>query len=150
MYRKILSDELKSDPLGRGYEFMSASEIITSLLNVDREVFLPIPSDDLLGWAAANGRYIKIKRVAEDDSLSDEIRSIAWGAMTLLDRDGISLDLNDSSIVAMIDALILAGVFVEAEKQELFALSATQMSRAIELGIPTSLQLDFIEKVRTL
>ena len=70
--------------------------------------------------------------------------------MTLLDRDGISLDLNDVSIVAMIDALVLAGVFVEAEKQELFALSATQMSRAIELGIPTSLQIDFIEKVRTL
>ena len=143
-----LRDELLNDPLGRGYSSMDEVGVIHSLSQVDREVLFPIKSNDLLAWSAANGRYMKIKRVAEDEVQSDEIRSIAWASMKMIERDGTDLDLNLSDRASMLGALVTATVLSQADKDDLYFIATQTISRAQELSISLPLQRNDITKAR--
>lgn len=143
-----LRDELLNDPLGRGYASMDEVEVIHSLIEVDRDILSPIKSDNLLAWSAMGGRFMKIKRVAEDETQSDEIRSIAWAAMKMIERDGTDLDLNLSDRAAMLDTLVSSEILSESDKDDLYDVATRTISRANELNIHLPLQRNDIIKAR--
>lgn len=145
----VLRDELLNDPLGVGYNSMSNLEVIQSLLEVNRSVLKPIPSDDLLAWAGMNGRFVKITRAAEDESNSDELRSVAWAARTMVERDGTDLDLNLSDRTGMLSLLVSEGVILESDKQDLVNMATVAASRAEELDLGFRFQQDDIQKARS-
>ena len=148
MNMTVLKDELLNDPLGRGYSSMSDLEVIQSLLEVNRSVLTSILSDDLLAWAGMNGRFVKITRVEEDETKSDELRSVAWAARTMVERDGTDLDLNLPDREAMLDLLVSEGVIDSSDKDDLVSLASRQVSRAEELGLGFRFQQDDIQKAR--
>ena len=143
-----LRDELLNDPLGRGYASMDEVEVIHSLIEVNRDVLFSIRSDNLLAWSAMGGRFMKIKRAMEDEAQSDEIRSIAWAAMKMVERDGTDLDLNLSDRAAMLDALVASGILSESDKDDLYDAATQTISRASELNIHLPLQRNDITKAR--
>ena len=143
-----LRDELLNDPLGRGYTSMDEVGVIHSLIEVDRDVLIPIRSDDLLAWSAMSGRFMKIKRAMEDETKTDEIRSIAWAAMKMIERDGTDLDLNLSDRAAMLDTLVSAENLSESDINDLYSVATKTISRAQELNIRLPLQRDDIIKAR--
>lgn len=143
-----LRDELLNDPLGRVYASMDEVEVIHSLIEVDRDVLIPIRSDDLLAWSAMGARFMKIKRAMEDEAKADEIRSIAWAAMKMIERDGTDLDLNLSDRAAMLDTLVSAEILSESDKNDLYSAATKTISRAQELNIRLPLQRDDIIKAR--
>ena len=143
-----LRDELLNDPLGRGYAPMDEVGVIHSLIEVDRDVLIPIRSDDLLAWSAMGGRFMKIKRAMEDEAKTDEIRSIAWASMKMIERDGTDLDLNLADRAAMLDTLVAAEILSESDKNDLYSAATKTISRAQELNIRLPLQRDDIIKAR--
>ena len=143
-----LRDELLNDPLGRGYTSMDEVGVIHSLIEVDRDVLIPIRSDDLLAWSAMSSRFMKIKRAMEDEAKPDEIRSIAWAAMKMIERDDTDLDLNLSDRAAMLDTLVSAEILSESDKNDLYSVATKTISRAQELNIRLPLQRDDIIKAR--
>ena len=143
-----LRDELLNDPLGRGYASMDEVEVIHSLIEVDRDVLISIRSDDLLAWSAMSGRFMKIKRAMEDETKTDELRSIAWAAMKMIERDGTDLDLNLSDRASMLDTLVAAEILSESDKNDLYTTATQTVSRAHELNIRLPLQRDDIIKAR--
>ena len=145
----VLKTELLSDPIGRGYASMADLEVIQSLLEVNRSVLLPILSEDLLAWAGGNGRFIKITRVAEDETKSDEIRSVAWAARTMVERNGTDLDLNLPDRSGMVDLLVSEGVISTLDRDVLVSMATKQASRAEELGLGARFQQDDIQKARS-
>ena len=143
-----LRNELLNDPLGRGYASMDEMEVIHSLIEIDRDILFPIRSDNLLAWSAMGGRLMKIKRVAEDETQSDEIRSIAWAAMKMVERDSTDLDLNLSDRAAMLNVLVASGILSESDKDDLYDVATQTISRASELNIHLPLQRNDIIKAR--
>ena len=122
--------------------------VIHSLIEVDRDVLIPIRSDDLLAWSAMSSRFMKIKRAMEDEAKTDEIRSIAWAAMKMIERDGTDLDLNLSDRAAMLDTLVSDEILSESDKNDLYSVATKTISRAQELNIRLPLQRDDIIKAR--
>ena len=143
-----LRDELLNEPLVRAYASMEEIEVIHSLIEVNRDVIFPIKSDDLLAWSAMNGRFMKIKNLAEDSGQSDEMRSIAWASMKMIERDGTDLDLNLPDRAAMLDTLVSSGILDQSDKDDLYTIATRTVSRAQELNIPLPLQRNDIEKAR--
>lgn len=82
----------------------------------------PIPSSEMLSWAAASGRLDKL-RSAASTHISQDVRSIANAAMTLIQRDNTSLDLSLPDRAAMVDALVAASVLTSDDRSSLYALA---------------------------
>lgn len=129
-----LRDELVNDPLSRGYASMSDAEIAASLNVKDRAAQRPIPSAELLAWAAADGRYDKINDAANNHA-SPAVRSLASAGRLMIQRDGTELNLAIADRAAMVAALVGADVLSADDKTSLEALAIQQTSRAAELGI---------------
>lgn len=133
-----LADEIRLDPLGRGYAGMSDDEIAVSLRAKDRTFKSPITSTELLAWGSADGRLARIKRVAEmanagGDAAVDALQSAGIGAWLMVHRDAPSLDLNLQDRNELLDGLVAGGVLAAADKTALEALATTTGSRAEEL-----------------
>ena len=91
---------------------------------------------------------MKIKNLAEDSGQSDEMRSIAWASMKMIERDGTDLDLNLPDRAAMLDTLVSSGILDQSDKDDLYTIAIRTVSRAQELNIPLPLQRNDIEKAR--
>ena len=91
----VLSNEINNDPLGAGYASMDAYQIRDSINEKTRSAYKVLTSNDLLKWSGINGRYIKIKTAADNTGLSDEIRSAAFAAVVMVERDNTLFDYND-------------------------------------------------------
>ena len=73
---------------------------------------------------------------------SEQTRIPLLAAYKMIDRDNATLDLNLTDRVAMVDALVLAGVFSAANKVSLFALGTIKIS-VLELnGLGSSTPAD--------
>jgi hypothetical protein len=144
----ILREELLNDPLGRAYASMDEIEVIHSLMEVNRDAIFPIKSDNLLAWSAMNGRFMKIKNLAEDDAQSDELRSIAWASMKMIERDETDLDLSLPDRAVMLDTLVSVGTLDQSDKDDLYTMATRTISRAEELNVPLPLQRNDIERAR--
>ncbi len=139
---KALQDELKNDPLGRGYASMSDAEVAADLNTVYRTRIVPISSAELLAWAgggaddasATPSRYERIEDAAANHA-SPAVRGVAKAALRLIERDGTQLDLNLPDRQQMVDALVSGGVITSTEKDDLYSLGTESVSRAQELGL---------------
>ena len=131
-----LADELANDPLSRGYASMDSYALRDSLNNKDRSSYQALTSNELLKWSGINGRYIKVKTAAENTSLTDEIRSAAYAAVVMVDRDNTVFDYNDSNSQDIMNILVTNNVISESDKTDLIDFATVLISRAEELGLP--------------
>ena len=131
-----LADEIANDPLSRGYTPMDLYAVRDSLNNKDRSSYQTLTSNELLKWSGINGRYIKVKTAAENTSLSDEIRSAAYAAVVMVDRDNTVFDYNDSNSQDIMNILVTNNVISDSDKTDLTNSATILISRAEELGLP--------------
>lgn len=94
----------------------------------------PVSSANLLAWAGGGSRYMKLKNAA-DSHADDAIKSIAWAALTMIQRDGTDFDFNKADRAAMLDALVGASVLDPTDKSDLEDLANTNISRATQLNL---------------
>ena len=138
----ILRSELTADPLGRDYAAMTDQQAADSLNERNRPAPLrPIPSGDLLGWSSAganSGLPSDLARnqrltAAASDASAPETAGIAEAALVLLTR--VESDLDVVRYSTSIAALVIGGVFTQAESDELTALATpADISRGTEIG----------------
>jgi hypothetical protein len=87
------------------------------------KVKVPIGSAALLAWAGDKGLLVRLDRLRADATKSDRLRSVAWAALLLIQRDGTKLDPNDPRHVGMIQGMTQAGVLTAGEAAELTEMS---------------------------
>ena len=124
-----LRDELLNDPLNIGYLAMSDDECAASLNDPIRQVIGQATRTDFIRWAA---RHDSLNKLESDTGAT---KSISRAVLFMMQTDGV-IDFTDPEIVAMMDALVTAGVFTQTEKDDLMALATKTVSRAQELGLP--------------
>jgi hypothetical protein len=132
----VLSNEINNDPLGLGYASMDAYQIRDSINGKTRSAYKVLTSNDLLKWSGINGRYIKIKTAADNTGLSDEIRSAAFAAVVMVERDNTLFDYNDGDSQSIFNVLVSNDIISEDDKNDLLATLTENISRAQELGLP--------------
>ena len=119
---------------------------------INRTRIVPITSGELLAWSAGAGagdrpRLIKIE---EGTMAADEqIAAICKVAEGTINRDGTELDLSKQDRVAMVAALVAAGVLSQSDSDSLYALATQQISRANELGL-SNVRAGTVEQARAL
>jgi len=126
--------EIKTDPLGRGYAQMSDDDLWESLQQTNRTRLCVVNSRQLLEWIAAESRYMKLENAAANVSLGDAVRSVVKAAIKLVDRPDTLLDLTQQSQLGMLNALQLSGVFSGDDYQSLLNLATENISRATEIN----------------
>ncbi|MDC0910995.1 hypothetical protein OAQ45_00285 [Candidatus Marinimicrobia bacterium] len=132
----VLSNEINNDPLGLGYASMDAYQIRDSINGKTRSAYKVLTSNDLLKWSGINGRYIKIKTAADNTGLSDEIRSAAFAAVVMVERDNTLFDYNDGDSQSIFNILVSNDIISEEDKNDLLTTLTENISRAQELGLP--------------
>lgn len=133
-----LINEIKTDPLGRGYNTMTNQQLFNSLNTKNRTKLLPLSSKQLLAWAAQEGRYSKILNGTtislSNTTQTNACRSICWAAIKMIERDGTELDLNLSDRVALVDALVSFTILSNADRTALYNLASINVSRLEEIN----------------
>lgn len=142
-------EEVKLDPLGRGYAQMTDAELYASVNEKNRSRMVIVGSRPLLEWAAAEGRYSKLDKAARNEQLPDLIRSVAMAACKLIDRNDTEIDLSSTMHMNLLNALVQASVLTQSDKDSLVALSTSAISRAEELGFADCSQ-DYMSYLRSL
>ena len=132
----VLSNEINNDPLGLGYASMDAYQIRDSINGKTRSAYKVLTSNDLLKWSGINGRYIKIKTAADNTGLSDEIRSAAFAAVVMVERDNTLFDYNDGDSQSIFNILVSNDIISEDDKNDLLVTLTENISRSQELGLP--------------
>ena len=132
----VLSNEINNDPLGLGYASMDAYQIRDSINGKTRSAYKVLTSNDLLKWSGINGRYIKIKTAADNTGLSDEIRSAAFAAVVMVERDNTVFDYNDGNSQSIFNVLVSNDIISQEDKNDLLTTLTENISRAQELGLP--------------
>jgi hypothetical protein len=128
-----LADEIRLDPIGRGYASMDSAEILTSLRAKDRTFKSPVTSGELLAWGSAEGRLARIIDAAANGALPETVRAAAMGAEIMVKRDNTDLDLNKADRVQLLAGLVASSVLTADDQVALEALATTDGSRAEEL-----------------
>lgn len=136
MNYSVLSNEINNDPLGVGYASMDAYQIRDSINGKTRSSYKVLTSNDLLKWSGKNGRYIKVKNAADNTSLSNEIRSAAFAAVVMVERDNTLFDYNDTNSQNIFNVLVSNDIISQEDKNDLVSTLTENVSRAQELGLP--------------
>ena len=143
----VLSNEINNDPLGLGYASMDAYQIRDSINGKTRSAYKVLTSNDLLKWSGINGRYIKIKTAADNTGLSDEIRSAAFAAVVMVERDNTLFDYNDGDSQSIFNVLVSNDIISEDDRNNLVTTLTENISRAQELGL-SQLRKKHVERVQ--
>lgn len=143
----VLSNEINNDPLGLGYASMDAYQIRDSINEKTRSAYKVLTSNDLLKWSGINGRYIKIKTAADNTGLSDEIRSAAFAAVVMVERDNTLFDYNDGDSQSIFNVLVSNDIISEDDRNNLVTTLTENISRAQELGL-SQLRKKHVERVQ--
>lgn len=147
MNYSVLSNEINNDPLGVGYASMDAYQIRDSINGKTRSSYKVLTSNDLLKWSGKNGRYIKVKNAADNTSLSNEIRSAAFAAVVMVERDNTLFDYNDTNSQNIFNVLVSNDIISQEDKNDLVSTLTENVSRAQELGLP-QLRKKHVERVQ--
>ena len=126
----VLQDELKNDPIGVGYSFMSDAEIMASLnaTTRTRNVSRFVTARSILA-ECADGATILDKL----EAASAFVSPVKW-AMRFLAQEG-GVDAGHPVTLELIGVLEKQGVLTSDEAMQLRNLSVEVCSRADELGI---------------
>ena len=115
---------------------MDAYQIRDSINGKTRSSYKVLTSNDLLKWSGKNGRYIKVKNAADNTSLSNEIRSAAFAAVVMVERDNTLFDYNDTNSQNIFNILVSNDIISQEDKNDLVSTLTENVSRAQELGLP--------------
>lgn len=131
---EILIPELRDDPLARGYAGMTDAERLASLTAPTRSKLgtmrLGVFNQFLMGAGLLKGIR------AGQDHADPTIASICIGLMLQFQGNADrQVDPSDPDTIAMIDALIAAGIVINAHKTAFLAACSVPCSRADELGL---------------
>jgi hypothetical protein len=133
-----LINEIKTDPLNRGYANMTNQQLFDSLHVINRPKILPLSSNQLLAWAAQNGRYSKILSgttvTLANSTLTNSCRSICWAALKIVERDNAELDLNLPDRASLVAALVTFNILTQSDIDNLYSSATMQISRLEELN----------------
>lgn len=135
MNLKKLSDEIKNDPLNRGYSTMTNQQIADDLNTEYRELNVLVSSRKLLIWAGDNSRLKKIDEARVDSGVSNSIQNICEVAMRLIEREDVSYDPSDSYHTNLLNSLVSSGVINQSDADSLNNMGIKYESRAKELGL---------------
>jgi hypothetical protein len=149
---QILHDELLIGHPVTGPYSADAATAAEQINAVNRTRTVPISSGELLAWSAGAGagdrpRLIKIEEGTQ--SQNEQIAAICKVAEGTIKRDSTQLDLLKSDRVAMVAALVAAGVLSQADSDSLYALATRQISRADEIGL-SNVRAGTVEQARAL
>lgn len=127
---EVLKSEIANDPSGLGYKNApSNKDIISSLLNPDVPVQIPVTTSKFIHWALQFDAIRKIEAHAQKDG---QARALLF---LINSPTGINLDLSDPDIKGIFDSLVSAGVFKQEEVDALASGSTILKSRAEILGL---------------
>lgn len=135
-----IRDEANSDPAGLGYAAPLAArndEAIHALMaDADARTKLkPMRMSAFTQFLMGRALLRKIRDSEANGALPASIRDICYGLLLLIqgasDRD---IDPTDATTVAMIDALVAAGVATAEDKAAFLAACTKPCSRVDELG----------------
>ena len=118
MNYSVLLNEINNDPLGVGYASMDAYQIRDSINGKTRSSYKVLTSNDLLKWSGINCRYIKVKNAADNTSLSNEIRSAAFAAVVMVERDNTLFDYNDTNSQNIFNVLVSNDIISQEDKND--------------------------------
>lgn len=129
-----LKTELTTDPQAMGYSGVDVED--AALINAPtRSGLRELNSRELLAWAGANGRYAKIYDSGRALTHSQDVRSICYVAGKLFDREDATLDLRLEDRRLMVASLVHVRILSQDDADSLYAMAATSVSRAEELGL---------------
>lgn len=117
MNLQALKTEL-ADPAYAELSDQAAADVINAK-TVD--VLRPVSSASLLAWSAADGRYRKLEAATADTS--SPVYSLASAAFLMIRRDATELDLNLPDRVALLAALVAAGVLSQGDADAIYVLA---------------------------
>jgi hypothetical protein len=149
---QILHDELLIGHPVTGPYSADAATAAEQINAVNRTRTVPISSGELLAWSAGAGagdrpRIIKIEQGTT--AADEQVAAICKVAEGTIKRDGTELDLLKLDRVAMVAALVAAGVLSQADSDSLYALATRQISRADEIGL-SNVRAGTVEQARAL
>ena len=149
---QILHDELISGHPVTGPYSADAATAAEQINAVNRSRLISITSGELLAWSGTKSdgdrpRIIKIEQ--GESSEVEEIAAICKVAAETIRRDGTELDLNRDDRVAMVAALVQAGVLSQADSDSLYSLATQSISRADEIGL-SNVRAGTVEQARAL
>jgi hypothetical protein len=142
-----LATEINTDPLNLGYAPFVANGSdtdIANLLNQDPSTFVPpqtwvttvpfIPMVNILIWGGATGVRANVTAAANASGTFSaaplQIQAICQTVLDLLQGAATGLDISNSNNIAMITALVSAGVMTSDQQTSLLALADQSATRA--------------------
>lgn len=129
----LLQAEIQNNPLNLDF---STDVLAADAINEkNRSSYRKLDSQELLRWAADESRAASIRKAANEHPVP-QVQSIAIVADQILMRDNATMNLSDTDVQSMVASLVTAGVIKQSDSDALYALAATQVSRASELGLP--------------
>ena len=129
-YMKKLKDEVKNDPLSRGYSSMTDSEVATDLNTQYREQHCRVPLSEVQNWASAYRIYKRFcDKGMERGPLHNELLAIIQGK-----QESVNFQSDSAGVQGLIQDMIDNDIITQTEAQELQGLGTYYISRAEELG----------------
>lgn len=126
--------EIRDDPLGRVYSGMTDAQVAASLNTADRQVQGPVPINQVLRWSAGVDGIHTLRQASETGPPAK--RQLADAALQLVNHPHVrELDVTDPELSAMLDGLVVAGIFDQPSVDALVARGVQTLSRAAELGL---------------
>ena len=149
---QILHDELLIGHPVTGPYSADAATAAEEINAANRAQLVPITSGELLAWSGAKSdgdrpRIIKIEQ--GETSTVEDVAAICKVAAETIRRDGTELNLNRADRVAMVSALVAAGVLSQADSDSLYSLATQAISRATEIGL-SNVRAGTVEQARAL
>jgi len=146
---KALADELRNDPLSRGYSSMTDQEAADDLNTAYRTQYRDVPVGELVGVVELRGIYEKLEAASSSEaakllrlaSNQSPITSLGYGDPT-----------QRQQIDNLLDKLVDDGVIDSADRDELQALGTAPATRARELhllGLSREISAAHVSKARS-
>jgi hypothetical protein len=145
----ILREEITNDPLSRGYEVLSDSEVADSLNTPDRPGKKPVPATDVRLYVLLNGLFPGIQNLAANGQNPSQKGTAITILQTIAPNSFDTIRMNlpnvNAAVGQMLQTMVDAGVMTPQNRTDMLSLGDTLISRAQELGLPTVHHLDVAE-----
>ncbi|MBL4709755.1 MAG: hypothetical protein JKY48_15080 [Flavobacteriales bacterium] len=142
----LLSDEILTDPIQRGYSGMNNIQVADSLAkNKDRNIAKLVERGDVIGYLVIERKYIAIKQSTESSAVEFITALEDLGSFDL-SKQGATTNAA-ATVSTLLDELVTAGLLNATDKAVILSLATEKVSRQTELGIVNA-SMGAIEVVR--
>lgn len=140
----ILRDEIKNDPLNRGYADMTPDRVVSSLTTRNRRG--NVETREVIQYLLITGKWAALVDAASNEVDRDR-RLVAVDTVETL-RSFSTIDLGDPTIYTAVstrlDDLVTHGFLSSVERTAILMLGEQKLSRAEELGLKHVVQSDVL------